>query len=273
MNILTEKNYNIGFYKIVFVMSFVLVATQNAHASDLSGTLNTGGALNTGLTATVAPSTPTTPAVSSGGGGSSGGSSRSSIPIVDNTVKSTPSTTVAPVIMFTRPLKVGSTGIDVKSLQKFLNGNGYVIAKNGPGSPGNETNTFGGLTKNSLLAFQKKEKIKQTGILDPATITVIMSIVTKTNNINPVNIPTPTTVSFVMYTRDLYKGDSGLDVKQLQIYLNKSGYIVALVGAGSPGKETSTFGEATKKALIKFQIDHGIPATGNFGPKTRASIK
>ena len=76
------------------------------------------------------------------------------------------------------------------------------------------------------------------------------------------------------FARNLELGMSGADVKALQQWLNANGYRVAESGPGSPGNETSRFGNATRSALIKFQKANGItPAAGYFGPKTRAAVK
>lgn len=65
----------------------------------------------------------------------------------------------------------------------------------------------------------------------------------------------------------------GSEVKALQQFLNAHGYTVSTTGAGSAGNETTKFGAATKAALIKYQKAKGItPASGYFGPKTRASV-
>lgn len=78
----------------------------------------------------------------------------------------------------------------------------------------------------------------------------------------------------VVFKRNLYVGMSGADVKALQQYLNTHGYIVAHTGAGSKGNESQFFGQATKKALMAFQKKNNIvPASGFFGPKTRAMMK
>jgi peptidoglycan hydrolase-like protein with peptidoglycan-binding domain len=75
------------------------------------------------------------------------------------------------------------------------------------------------------------------------------------------------------FRRDLKLGMSGEDVRQLQLYLNKHSFSIAVSGPGSPGAETSYFGRATQAALIRFQKANGImPAAGYFGPKTRAFI-
>ena len=75
------------------------------------------------------------------------------------------------------------------------------------------------------------------------------------------------------FKRNLSVGATGTDVKSLQMYLNAHGFPVAASGAGSPGNETTKFGKATKAALAKWQASVGIsPATGNFGPLTRAYL-
>ena len=58
---------------------------------------------------------------------------------------------------FVRYLSLGSTGDDVILLQKILNSDpNTMIASQGPGSPGNETNYFGALTKKAVQKFQTK---------------------------------------------------------------------------------------------------------------------
>jgi len=63
--------------------------------------------------------------------------------------------------------------------------------------------------------------------------------------------------------------DTGSDIQSLQQFLNAQGFMVAQSGAGSPGEETTVFGNHTYQALIKFQAAHGLPTTGFFGPLTR----
>lgn len=93
------------------------------------------------------------------------------------------------------------------------------------------------------------------------------------------------TVAFAqtdIFTRSLFAGMRGDDVRELQKFLNTDALTrVADAGAGSLGNETDYFGPATKSALIKFQekyraeilIPAGLTAgTGFFGEKTRAKI-
>ena len=169
---------------------------------------------------------------------------------------------------FTRDLKLGMEGSDVKLLQEYLNNNGFIIAKNGAGSKGQEMEKFGPATKAALIRFQKAKGIKPAngyfGVKTRGFLTL--------NNLNKEE-----TVSKVInkynFTRDLKLGMEGSDVKLLQEYLNNNGFIIAKNGAGSKGQEMEKFGPATKAALIRFQKAKGIkPASGIFGPVTRLEV-
>ncbi len=92
------------------------------------------------------------------------------------------------------------------------------------------------------------------------------NIVIPNQAVAPVTNKTPT------FSRYLQLGQTGNDVKQLQIFLNSKGYILANTGPGSKGQETTMFGSLTKKALMKFQKDNKIPSTGYFGPLTKQFI-
>ena len=80
-------------------------------------------------------------------------------------------------------------------------------------------------------------------------------------------IPPPVSCNF---TRSLFNGISGEDVKCLQRYLNSSGFTLALTGPGSPGSETSYFGSITEAGVIRWQAANNVsPAIGYFGPISR----
>ncbi len=104
----------------------------------------------------------------------------------------------------------------------------------------------------------------------------------------PTEVPTLPTVSFreaypTLFAeyRNLKTGMTAKSILELQKYLNAKGFTVAKSGPGSPGKETSFFGAATRAAITKFQEAHakeiltpvGLKkGTGIFGPSTKKYI-
>jgi len=95
-------------------------------------------------------------------------------------------------------------------------------------------------------------------------------------------VPTASTSTLSLknvFTRTLYLGMSGNDVKQLQIFLNLHGFTVAKTGPGSRGHETMFYGRATQAAVSTFQATYAkiilapngfTRPTGTFGVATRA---
>lgn len=72
--------------------------------------------------------------------------------------------------LLTRNLHFGLRGTDVKILQQYLNNNGFKIAQTGPGSPGNETELFGPLTRAAVIRYQKAKGISSSvGYVGPIT--------------------------------------------------------------------------------------------------------
>lgn len=90
------------------------------------------------------------------------------------------------------------------------------------------------------------------------------------------------TISNAALYRTLRQGSTGADVRELQVLLNKDPETrIALTGAGSPGRETTSFGSLTRQAVIKFQAKYAgdvlYPAgisfpTGVVGQMTRAKL-
>ncbi|MES2216238.1 MAG: peptidoglycan-binding protein, partial [Patescibacteria group bacterium] len=246
----------------------------------------------TTVTDTVIPTTPPStpaivPSVTSGGGG--GGYVPSGTPsgwtgtgvrnvAPPNVIGTGPITIGAPKaggaggVTITRVLSLGSTGADVKLLQQYLNQNGYKIATTGTGSPGKESTYFGQTTQAALQKYQCAKKLVCTGT--PGTTGYGATGPKTRATLKGSAAITPLPVAPTSFTRTLQVGSTGADVKALQQYLNTHGYKIAVTGTGSPGKESTYFGPATKAALVKFQAANKItPTSGVFGALTRAKIK
>lgn len=90
-------------------------------------------------------------------------------------VTQTTSSSVSSAVAFARDLEVGMRGEDVRALQRFLNAHGFVIIESGAGSPGNESDYFGLLTRAALARYQKAKSILPTagylGSITRASIT------------------------------------------------------------------------------------------------------
>ncbi len=131
-----------------------------------------------GAQKSVSGPSPTQGSTDVGGGGQSntpsGGESATS-----------PAVVVTPNISFNNNMRIGSNGVEVKSLQIFLNKNGFTIADNGSGSPGNETQYYGALTAKAVARYQEAHAgeilsplgyTKGTGVFGPATRKYINSL-------------------------------------------------------------------------------------------------
>lgn len=161
-------------------------------------------------------------------------------------------------------LELGSKGSEVVQLQQYLiarNTGPYALRLSQAGATGN----FGPMTEAALIEYQVSANIVPSdGYYGPTTRSHVKT--------NPA--PTPTTPSqTTILTRDLSLQSTGEDVRTLQKFLNKQGYIVSSSGAGSLGAETTFFGSATQAAVIRFQSANNInPAVGYVGPITRKLI-
>lgn len=100
----------------------------------------------------------------------------------------------------------------------------------------------GGNATSSDLTFTIPNRIKKSGSSKGGN-----SI--KTITLTPIKVD-----SSGPFSRNLTVGSQGPDVKNLQIWLNSNGYIIATKGIGSPGNESTYFGNLTKLAVQKFQL-------------------
>ncbi|MDB5244150.1 MAG: hypothetical protein JWN18_20 [Parcubacteria group bacterium] len=91
-------------------------------------------------------------------------------PTIPPSTTSIPPTAIPSHYSFLINHRIGETGEDIRILQKFFNIHGFILAISGPGSPGNETTTFGALTKAALINFQKSNDIAPAvGYFGPLT--------------------------------------------------------------------------------------------------------
>jgi peptidoglycan hydrolase-like protein with peptidoglycan-binding domain len=154
-----------------------------------------------------------------------------------------------------------------RELQRFLNTNGFPVALSGPGSLNNETESFGTLTRQALIRFQRANGISPAvGIFGPITRAFINRTVSSspTQNTTARATTSPTVIDNGL---DLEVGSTGPSVVALQEILIKLGFKI-------PDGATGRFGQQTRNALASYQKANNIvPASGRLGPATRAYMK
>ncbi len=96
---------------------------------------------------------------------------------------------------FSTNLTIGSKGADVTNLQKVLNSDPDTqVAATGAGSPGNETSTFGPLTKAAVIKYQKKHGISPAaGYVGPLTRASLNAMSTTSGTTSTTTTTTTTT--------------------------------------------------------------------------------
>jgi hypothetical protein len=140
-----------------------------------------------------------------------------------------------------RDLLQGSTGADVMALQKFLNTmTGTIVALTGAGSPGNETSTFGSLTKAAVIKFQTLYNITPiAGYAGAKTRAQIASVCGGTSsvpgvpsgpglsvsaNAQPANALAPQGASRVPFTNLMITNNSGVVQTVSSITVQRTGF-------------------------------------------------
>jgi hypothetical protein len=122
---------------------------------------------------------------------------------------------------------------------------------------GNSTsNTFSYLIRPTRRTSGRPLINKNNNLLNIDQINEVQDLVNKNN----------TYVPFIKLTKTLKYKMNDDEVKLLQIFLNKKGYLISSSGPGSIGSETSYFGLKTKKALMSFQKDNKLISDGILGP-------
>ena len=143
-------------------------------------------------------------------------------------------------------LKKGNTGDTVKELQTELQKLGYYSGK--------IDSSFGPVTHNAVVAFQKRYGLKQDGIFGPVTCAKLGNVKINSSSASGADV-------FDCPKTSLSEGSKEKEkVKILQKYLNEWGYYNKTIDGD--------FGPVTKQAVIDFQKEVGVDADGIFGPKT-----
>jgi len=148
--------------------------------------------------------------------------------------------------------------------QPYIPGVGIIASATNPAPPASSSSSLS-LSSSSLLLELQSLKAKLAVLQAEANATAFQATTTSTT-------VTTSPASPFLFPRNLSYGMAGSDVKTLQQFLNEKGFSVSQTGFGSPGDETVNFGGKTLQAVVKFQKSAGIPATGYFGPITRAYV-
>jgi len=163
------------------------------------------------------------------------------------------------------PLRVGSSGNDVKTIQLQLN----RIRRNYPAIPliPNPNGVFGASTRNAVEAFQRIFNLTPDGVVGKATWYQLKYIY---NGVKRLNELTSEGLTLEEVTRPfpevLREGETGVDVRSLQYYLAVISYFSD--GAVPSVAIDGVFGPATTQAVIAFQNLAGLTADGIVGLQT-----
>lgn len=162
------------------------------------------------------------------------------------------------------PLRQGSTGLDVQTIQTYLN----RIRRNYPAIPAitDETGVFGNSTKAAVTKFQSIFQLAADGIVGKATWYKISQLYTAVTRLSELNSEGTTLgIGTVPPAAVLRQGSRGTDVITLQYLLN----VIAEYYPGVPSiSQDGIFGNATRQAVIAFQQTKGLTPDGIVGAAT-----
>lgn len=162
------------------------------------------------------------------------------------------------------PLRAGSTGLDVQTIQTYLN----RIRRNYPAIPAitDEAGVFGDSTKAAVTKFQSVFNLTPDGIVGKATWYKISSLYTAVTRLAELDSEGGSLgIGTVPPSSILRQGSSGPDVITLQYLLDIiSEYYPEIPGLAQDG----IFGSGTRQSVIAFQQAMGLNADGVVGPLT-----
>ena len=161
-------------------------------------------------------------------------------------------------------LRLGSTGLDVQTIQTYLN----RIRRNYPAIPAitDETGVFGNTTQAAVTKFQSIFNLAADGIVGKATwykISKLYAAVTRLAELDSEG--TSLGIGTVPPGSVLRQGSRGQDVITLQYLLNVASEFYPYVPTVS---QDGIFGSGTRQAVIAFQQIMGLNPDGIVGPNT-----
>lgn len=161
-------------------------------------------------------------------------------------------------------LRVGSTGLDVQTIQTYLG----RIRRNYPAIPAitDEAGVFGDSTRAAVTKFQSIFNLSADGIVGKATwykISKLYAAVTRLAELDSEG--TSLGIGTVPPGSVLRQGSRGTDVITLQYLLNVAAEFYPYVPSVS---QDGIFGSGTRQAVIDFQKMMGLSADGIVGANT-----
>lgn len=161
-------------------------------------------------------------------------------------------------------LRVGSTGLDVQTIQTYLS----RIRRNYPAIPAVTDNAgvFGDSTRAAVTAFQRIFNLTVDGIVGKATWYKISSIYTAVARLAELDSEGNTLgIGTVPPSVTLRQGSRGQDVITLQYLLN----VISEYYSGIPNiAQDGIFGSGTRQAVIAFQNRMQLSPDGIVGART-----
>ncbi len=162
------------------------------------------------------------------------------------------------------PLRLGSTGLDVQTIQTYLG----RIRQNYPAIPviTDASGTFGDSTRAAVRKFQSIFGLSPDGVVGKSTWFKISSLYTSVTRLAELNSEgTNLGIGTVPPAAVLRQGSRGQDVITLQYLLDViSEYYPDVPAVAQDG----IFGTGTKQAVTAFQRRMGLVADGIVGPAT-----
>lgn len=162
------------------------------------------------------------------------------------------------------PLRVGSTGLDVQTIQTYLT----RIRKNYPAIPAisDPAGTFGNSTNAAVTKFQSIFNLTPDGIVGKSTWYKISSLYAAVAKLAELNSEGNTLgIGTVPPSSTLRQGSRGQDVITLQYLLN----VISEYYPGIPAPtQDGIFGSGTRQSVIAFQQIMGLQTDGIVGGAT-----